>query len=274
MPAYCHRLVIGEAPHGKGFICASVRSDEDDHDIFSHSPIYSAYRPRYPSSLFEQLATASPRRGTVWDCGTGNGQAAVGLAEHFARVYATDVNEQQIFLAFPHANVEYHVEPAHACSLQTETADLVTVAEALHWFNNDDFYEEVQRVSRRDGVFAAWSYGSCRVDPKLDSLIDYLKHNVLRDHWAKAASVDDVTLLHIPFRRISVQHLRMEAIWSVDDFLGYLRSWSAVAACVRKLGEDPIQEIERDARVRWGGHGTRTASWPMALWVGEVHGKP
>ena len=66
-------------------------------DHFSaHAQNYARFRPTYPTELFAWLASQSPGHRLAWDCGTGNGQAALGLADHFVHVHATDLSPQQL----------------------------------------------------------------------------------------------------------------------------------------------------------------------------------
>ena len=73
---------------------------------------------------------------------------------------ATDASEEQIRHAQAHPRVEYRVAIAHASGLPPHSADLVTVAQALHWFDLPPFYAEVRRVLRPGGIVAAWCYGN------------------------------------------------------------------------------------------------------------------
>jgi methylase of polypeptide subunit release factors len=78
--------------------------------------------------LFEYLGSIAPTRQLAWDCGTGNGQAAVGLASVFDRVIATDAGEKQIANAQSHEIVQYRVAPAENSGIGSETIDLILVA--------------------------------------------------------------------------------------------------------------------------------------------------
>jgi ubiquinone/menaquinone biosynthesis C-methylase UbiE len=135
-------------------------------DHFSgHAPDYRIFRPAYPPELFAFLASIASPEGLVWDCGTGNGQAAIALAEHFTHVFATDASEEQIRQAEPHPRVEYAVAPAERCPLPDGSANLVTVAQALHWFDLDQFNTEVKRVCHPGGFLAVWTYDLHAVNP-------------------------------------------------------------------------------------------------------------
>ncbi|HET6821827.1 MAG TPA: class I SAM-dependent methyltransferase, partial [Anaerolineales bacterium] len=142
----------------------------EDH-FSGHSEKYAQSRPRYPDEVYAYLASIAPGRSLAWDCGTGSGQAAIGLAKHFDNVYATDASAEQISHAYLHENVEYHAEPAEHVSLRDTSVDLVTVAVAIHWFNFDEFYREVKRVLKLDGILAAWTYNAVEISPEIDSLV-------------------------------------------------------------------------------------------------------
>src|SRR5688500_3114655 len=115
----------------------------EDH-FSKQSGQYAQYRPQYPDEIYAYLASITPGRSLAWDCGTGNGQAAMGLARYFNKVHATDASAEQIALAYAHHKVDYRVEPAEQVSLSDSSTDLVTVAVAIHWFNFDEFYREVK----------------------------------------------------------------------------------------------------------------------------------
>src|SRR5882672_6324063 len=128
-------------------------------DLFSnHAACYAQARPGYPKELFAYVASLVPEHKLAWDAGTGNGQAAIGLAEQFERVIATDASAEQIKHATPHERVEYRVVTAEGADLEPGSVDLVMVAQALHWFRHDAFYANVRRVARPHGVIVASCY--------------------------------------------------------------------------------------------------------------------
>src|SRR5216110_2684818 len=122
-------------------------------DHFSGQAVeYAKFRPHYPGELFEYLTSISPRHELAWDCATGNGQAAVGLARHFDSVIATDASAQQIASAELNDRISYRVAPAEASGIDSASVDLTLAAQALHWFDIDRFFREAKRVSRKNGV--------------------------------------------------------------------------------------------------------------------------
>jgi SAM-dependent methyltransferase len=198
-------------------------------DHFSgHAGDYRAFRPTYPRELFAFLASLVPGRELAWDCGTGSGQAAAGLAEHFDRVFATDASAEQLANAEPHAKVEYAVAPAEKCPLPNASADLVMVAQALHWFDHDRFYAEVRRVCKPGGIFAATCYYLPSVNAAVDPILRQWE-DFIRPYWTSERVWVDVGYRSIPFPFPELPWPRMEvtALVTLAQFVGYLSTWSA-----------------------------------------------
>jgi ubiquinone/menaquinone biosynthesis C-methylase UbiE len=192
---------------------------------------YARVRPGYPRALFEWLASVAPDRRLVWDCGTGSGQAAVPLAEHFAQVVATDPSAAQLAHATRRAGVCYAAMSAEHSALATSSASLVTVAQALHWFDQPAFYAEARRVLAASGVVAIWSYGLLSLhDRSLDGVIRHFHEETVGPYWpAERRQVDEgYRTLVLPFERVDAPAFAMEADWTVDHLAGYLSTWSAV----------------------------------------------
>ncbi len=224
-------------------------------DHFSgHAAIYREARPTYPPELFAWLAQQAPDTTLAWDCGCGNGQATVALAEHFTRVVGTDPSANQIAGAEPAVNVEYRVEPAEHSSLPDGSTSLVTVAQALHWFDFERFYGEVKRVLKRGGIFAAWTYSDCSVDAAIDKIKDRLYIDLTGPYWPpERVHVDaGYKTLPFPFVEQATPEFRMTAQWDMEHFLAYLRSWSATQRYLKARGEDPVTLIEPELRAAWG----------------------
>ena len=234
---------------------------------------YSRVPPRYPAALFAHLAALAPATGCAWDCATGNGQAAIGLAEHFDLVHATDLSAEQIAHAVPHPRVRYRVAPAEASGLPDGCADVVTVATAAHWLDLDAFYAEVRRVGRPGGVVAIWSYYGNTLDPPLDTdAVHRLHTQILERYWRNgnrvaAAGYD---ALPFPFAPLPWPELEATAQWSLHDFLDYLRSWSASQTYHDENGTDPVALVASEIAAAWGDVPVRRARWPLFARVGRI----
>jgi SAM-dependent methyltransferase len=241
------------------------------NDYFSrHAAAYAAHRPHYPAALFDYLARLAPARRRAWDCGTGSGQAAAGLAAHFELVIATDASADQVCHAHPHARVVYGLARAEQAPLPAGAIDLITVAQALHWFDIDRFYGEVRRVLAAGGIVAAWCYGLLRVSPALDRLLDTFYRDI-EPHWPpeRRFIAARYATLPFPFTELLAPEFVMSAEWRAHDALGYLRTWSAVQRCMRASGTDPVAGIEAELRSAWGPT-ARRVEWPLYFRIGSV----
>lgn len=244
---------------------------EEFQDHFSaRSAGYAAYRPSYPAALFRWLAESSPGRETAWDSGTGSGQAAVGLAPYFPQIVATDASASQLEHAKPAAGVEYRVAPAESSGLGDRSVDLVTVAQALHWFDRPRFFAEVNRVLRPGGLLACWMYNLMEVSPEFDRLVGRLYTDVVGPFWPGDRVLVDqgYRTIDFPVPELTPPSFEMTEQWSLHHLVGYLRTWSAVARYLKEKGQDPVAMVEPELKAVWGDpERTRTVRWPLALRV-------
>ena len=242
-------------------------------DHFSaHSSLSRSARPRYAPELFAWLAAQAPGRDLAWDAGCGNGQASIGLAAQFAQVIATDPSAAQIAQAEAAPNIDYRVEPAEASSLADASADLVTVAQALHWFDLDAFHAEVRRVLRPGGIVAQWSYADCAVTPAVDAVKQHLYVDLLDSYWAPERRLVEsgYATLAFPFERIDAPPFELVAHWDLAAFLAYLRSWSATQRYLQANGEDPVAMLADAFAHAWGdADDVRPVRWSLALRAGR-----
>lgn len=204
----------------------------DPRNIFSTaSDAYAAGRPNYPPELFGWIAAQCLEHGVAWDCATGNGQAAIGLARHFELIQATDISAEQLGEAFHAANVVYSTQPAERTNFEPRSFDLVAVAQALHWFDYERFWPEVRRVAKPGAFFCAWGYAWTEGPPELhEALFDRLLA-LLEPFWAPNNGIlwrgyrsDEI---QFPFERIEVPAFAIELDWSIAELFGYIRTWSA-----------------------------------------------
>lgn len=234
---------------------------------------YAEFRPRYPDDLFDWLARTAPGRDLAWDCATGNGQAAVALARHFDRVIATDASADQVAAATPHPRVEYRVAAAEESGLASGSADLVTVAQALHWFDRPAFYREATRVLSPGGVLAVWSYGHPYLDdPGPDAVFQEFYSGTVGPYWPPERALVDAgyKTIEFPFPEIEVPAFEMETRWPLASLVGYAGTWSATTRFRSARGVDPVPALARDLATAWGDpERPRRIRWPLAIRAGR-----
>lgn len=242
-------------------------------DHFSgHAAAYAQHRPSYPAAMFAWLAQQCAGRDLAWDCGTGNGQAAIALAEHFAHVNATDLSAEQVAHATPHPKVSYGATPAEASGLPAASVDLVAVAQALHWFCHDDFYAEVKRVLKPGGVIAAWTYTLLQGDPALNAAVRDFHDNIVGPWWPPERKWVDLAYrgMPFPFEEIAAPAFEIRLDWRLADLLAYLRTWSATQRYLKERGVDPTVEFGTRIAALWPDpDATKPIVWPLALRIGR-----
>jgi SAM-dependent methyltransferase len=244
------------------------------HDHFSGvASRYADFRPRYPAALFDHLATLAPRRSLVWDCACGNGQATVDLAERFDRVVATDASREQIASAKPHPRVEFRAAPAEQSGLPEESVGLITVAQALHWFDLDRFYAEVQRVLKPGGVIAVWAYGIIEVEGEaVDRLAREFYADTVGPYWPPQRLLVEAgyRTVPFPFAEAVPPAFRMETRWTLDQLLGYFSTWSATSRFIKETGRNPLEALSAALAPVWGdANAPRLIVWPLSLRLGR-----
>ena len=238
-------------------------------DLFSHaSQQYSAYRPHYPQAFFSYLYSMSMQHQTAWDCATGNGQAAVKLADYFSQVIATDASQKQIDNAQSKKGVLYRVATAEHSSITTNSIDLITVAQALHWFNIEKFSSEVNRVLKSDGILAVWTYNLLSIQDNIDTVINHLYHTILADCWTEERKIveNNYQSIQFPLQEVTTNKFAMTSLWNLTQLTGYLNTWSAVNCYQKKHTINPVKLVYPELLALWGKpENTREVTWPLSI---------
>jgi len=246
-------------------------------DLFSkQASAYAKYRPSYPAALFDYILSFVPSRQIAWDCATGNGQAALSLAPYFDTVQATDVSEKQLQQAAPANNIHYSVSTAEQTPFPDNSFDLVTVAQAYHWFNFDAFAKEVKRVARPGGIIAVWGYAipQCQ-DARLNELILHFYTAIVGSYWDAERAYVDAWYRDIPFPydELPAKEFSITVSWQAADLPGYLNSWSSVQHFIKANGYNPVDEIAAQVNALWpvtAGEAGLPFSFPVFLRLGRI----
>lgn len=233
---------------------------------------YAAFRPQSPDVIYDFLFSHTPAFGAVWDCGTGNGQVAVRLAEKFDKVYGTDISAPQLAKAQQRGNITYLEERAESTSIQSGTIDLITVGQAIHWFDFDAFYKEVNRVAKPGALFAAWTYTNLRLTDAINEVLDYFYNDITRPYWdAERKWVDErYATIPFPYKEVEVAPMEIVTRWSFEQLWGYLHTWSGVQNYIKMVGSDPLLLIEDDLHKAWAGAELLTVCFPVYVRAGYV----
>jgi SAM-dependent methyltransferase len=243
-------------------------------DLFSiQASGYAQYRPTYPPELFHYIMSFVENKEAAWDCATGNGQAAVSLAAFFDHVFATDISEKQLQQAVPRSNIVYIKTSEETTSLAAQSIDLVTVAQAYHWFNFDGFYKEVLRVARPGAVVAVWGYSliTCN-DERIYSRIRKFYTEVVGPYWDKERRhVDDhYTAVPFPFIQLPGKTFSIPVEYDLAALSGYLNTWSSVQHYIKANGSNPVDVFIDELSAVWKPGEKYTFSFPLFLKIGKV----
>lgn len=252
---------------------ADLENNRFEDHFSQQAQIYAEYRPRYPGALFAYVASIAPDHRLAWDCATGNGQAALGLVEHFDRVVATDASREQIAQAVRHERIDYRVESAEEVSLETGTVDLATVAIAVHWFDLNHFYQEVHRVLRAEGILAVWTYHLPALESEIDAILARYYRQVLAGYWPEQIRYIDehYQTLPFPFEELQPPQFEMPTEWNLNQLLGFLNSWSATRRYKEETGQHPLAIIWPELAEAWGElERQRTLQLPIYMQVGRA----
>lgn len=242
-------------------------------DNFSVSPEqYAKYRPDYPQAIFDFIYQLLNEKANAWDCGTGNGQVALELSKDFQHVEATDISEQQLNHAFQSDNIHYSIQPAEKTNFEDNTFDLITVAQAVHWFDIEKFNSEVKRVGKPNSIIALIGYELNTITPEIDQIIRHFYSNIIGEYWdpERRHIQNRYQQIPFPFRELETPEINNIKLWRFDHLIGYLNTWSAVHHFSDKNNYNPISEIENDLRKAWGNQEVRRVIFPIIFRAGRI----
>ena len=240
----------------------------------SQAATYKKYRPTYPDALYQDVISMVKQKTRCWDCGTGNGQVAIQLAKHFDRVYATDISRNQLDQAPNHPRITYKLERAEKTSFPDDEFDLITVAQAIHWFDFKAFNNEVKRVGKNGSILGIWGYGLLRIDPDIDRCIDDFYYNIIGPYWNRERKHIDNAYQSIlfDFEELPVPENRnIHTNWTLHQLEGYLNSWSSVQH-YKKIHPmvNPVAPIIAEIQRYWKEDEIKTVKFPIFMRLGRI----
>ena len=232
---------------------------------------YSQYRPSYPPDMIQYIVSFVKNKHTALDIATGNGQVAVELAKYFEIVYGTDISEKQLENAVQATNIIYKNESAEKTSFSENQFDLITVAQAIHWFDFDAFYKEVYRILKPEGIFAVLGYGLFLANGKAGDLLNHFYYAITAPYWDDERHYldENYTTIPFPFEEIEIIKFTNEFTWTFEQLTGYLETWSAVQHYIKKNGTNPLDLIREELKEYWE-KGDRKVTFPLLLRIGKL----
>ncbi|MCG9972494.1 class I SAM-dependent methyltransferase [Christiangramia crocea] len=236
----------------------------------SRSEAYSRYRPKYPPEVYEFLKAQLNGHEKAWDCGTGSGQVAGEISSYFNKVEGTDISSNQIKNAVKRENIHYSVQPAEKTDFPDNYFDLIITAQAIHWFNFNEFYSEVKRCLKPDGLFAILGYGLFSSNPETNKIIGHFYDNIIGPFWDSERKYleDNYRSIPFPFSEIETPEFDQKYNWKIGQLLGYLRTWSAVKHFEKVNHDDPLQFIDKDLRKAFGN--INEVTFPILFRLGKL----
>lgn len=241
-------------------------------DLFSkQSSEYAKFRPTYPETLISEIVAHCSRNKTAWDAGTGNGQLATLLAPQFEKVFASDLSEKQLVNAKVTENITYFQSNSYNTPIESNSIDLITVAQAIHWFDFEKFYQEVKRVAAPDAIIVVIGYGVMRSTGTADQIIQDFYHNETGPYWDKERRYldEEYKTIPFPFQRIRLPQFKMEYHWNIDQLIGYFSTWSALQHLIKATGVDPLPELRKKFEAT--GQSEFHLEFPLYVLTGAVH---
>lgn len=230
---------------------------------------YARFRPTYPPKLYTFLLKFCNNRNRAWDCATGNGQVAGELAKHFLQVQGTDISINQLANAVQRSNLQYSKQPAEKTTFPKAYFDLVTVGQAVHWFEFDRFFTEVKRVLKKDAVIAIFGYALFESNPETDDIIRFFYNEIIGPYWQPERRYleEKYRTIPFPFSEVEVPELFIKQQWTIERLLGYLKTWSAVKSYEEDKGRNPVDMIRKELQQSFGELGP--VNFPILLRVGK-----
>ena len=232
---------------------------------------YSKFRPQYPDDMIEYLVSFVRNKSVALDVATGNGQVAHKLSVYFKKVYATDISQNQLDNAVQRANIIYKKESAEETTFQNQQFDLITVAQAVHWFDFDSFYKEIYRILKPDGIFVVLGYGLFSTNEDSDKIIHHFYNTIIGPYWDPERKYldENYETIPFPFDEIKTENFENHFNWSFEELIGYLETWSATQNYISKNNQNPLDLIREKLKISWESS-DKKVTFPLLLRMGKL----
>lgn len=235
--------------------------------------LYARYRPDYPEAMYDIIFDHLTSKQAAWDCATGSGQVATYLSDYFDEVTATDISKEQLAHAPEKDNIRYQIATAEDSELAKNQFDLITVAQAIHWFNFDQFYQEVRRVAKQDALLAVIGYGMVRANKEINHIIDELYEEAFGTYYNKNRSYldEEYQTIPFPFDEIATPPITNTYQWTLDRLEGYFNSWSAIQKIKTEQGYNPAEKTIKKLETEVTDPQNIEVRFPIFLRLGRVN---
>lgn len=234
---------------------------------------YAQYRPSYPKQMVASLANLAPGNALALDIGTGSGQLSVLLSDYFQQVVATDVSADQLNHALPHPQISYRLEPAENINLPDQSVDLIVAAQAAHWFELEDFYSEVKRVARPQGILALISYGVPYLENRVNATFQQFYWQKIAQYWPPQRQhvENGYSQLPFPFQPIPAPEHFIYRDWTLSQLMSYIKTWSATKKALKSGNNKLLNKLEQELMQLWGDSAPPLRiTWPVSMRIGRI----
>jgi ubiquinone/menaquinone biosynthesis C-methylase UbiE len=163
------------------------------HRFDKRAALYSKYRPGYPKEIIAILKSeiGFTHDSSVADVGSGTGLLSRLFLENGNQVYGIEPNDEmrayaeETLSSFPgFISVKGRAENT---TLKEASVDLITVGQALHWFDRDPAIREFERILSENGHLCVLYNDRNINDPFMKAYED-----VVQEHARDRAEVLDV----------------------------------------------------------------------------------
>ena len=188
---------------------------------------YAKFRRGYPDEVFEIIKNKIKNNKTALDVGCGTGIATKEIAKFCESVIGTDKEEGMLEQARIYApNCKFILAPAEKLPFEDSSFDLLVVAQAFHWFDQQKALSEFKRVIKPDGlivIFRKCSKDGQKILPRF--VWDVLSNYFYLDEDLK--NQDEFSYLNnADLKSCELIELDYVDVYIPEEYLGFLRTHS------------------------------------------------